>query len=526
VIVPFRTRSKLARHTGRRHPARGRRTWRRSLWVPVALALVALFGPGALLAAPASASTALMAAGSSFAWPAVSQWAVDTSKAPYNLNVNVTSSSSSDGRFEFANQTVDFGVTDIQYQPYPFDTESPSFPFIYVPITAGGLAFMYHINGLSGTLQLSSYSACAIFTGAVTNWDDPVIQADNPGVSLPNLPIHPVIRSDLAGTNYVFQEWCIDQQPALWASFVNSPAIRGIQGQVSDLSATSPRSDWPLFPNAVLSGASSAAADVVSNPDNNGYITAVETYYAEARGFPVASVKNASGDYTQPTAVDVASALAYATQLSNGTHQLDFSGIGPHVYNPSTYSYLLVPTTGWDPAKGAVMSAYVDYSLTLGQHEAPSIGYASLGLSLEQYGDNQMKDLVPGAVTPTPQEQTAYACGDLTPPEVQAGQTTPTCGVVNSTAATGVNATATVSSSTGSGARGSGSAYGSSAGRSSQTASEQSGGLQPADPTVTLSGVAGLAYTGTRPIPLLAAGAVLMAVGFVARRRLRPRSSP
>ena len=77
-----------------------------------------------------------------------------------------------------------------------------------------------------------------------------------------------------------------------------------------------------------------------------------------------------------------------ATQLPNGTHQLNFAGAGPHVYNPSTYSYLLTPTTGWSPAKGDTMSQFVDYVLTLGQQVAPSFGYASLGLSLEQYGVN------------------------------------------------------------------------------------------------------------------------------------------
>ena len=74
-----------------------------------------------------------------------------------------------------------------------------------------------------------------------------------------------------------------------------------------------------------------------------------------------------------PTPVDVASALAYATQLPNGTHELDFNGLGPHVYNPSTYSYLLTPTTGWSPSKGATMSAWVNYALTLGQQKAPSV---------------------------------------------------------------------------------------------------------------------------------------------------------
>ena len=92
----------------------------------------------------------------------------------------------------------------------------------------------------------------------------------------------------------------------------------------------------------------------------------------------------------------MASALAYATQLPNGTHQLNFDGAGPHVYNPSTYSYLLTPTAGWSPDKGNTMSQFVDYVLTLGQQKAPSFGYASLGLSLEQYGVNAVKANVPG----------------------------------------------------------------------------------------------------------------------------------
>ncbi|HLX88812.1 MAG TPA: substrate-binding domain-containing protein, partial [Acidimicrobiales bacterium] len=313
-----------------------------TLWrLVLAAGVVATWGLSTASSASAS-GVGLNGTGSSFAGPEITQWIVDTGKSPYNLSMNYTSQSSSDGRFQFANQTVDYGVTDIPYQPYPFDTAKPTFPFMYVPVTAGGLAFMYHIDGFNKTLQLSSYSACAIFTGGVTNWNDPVIAADNPGANLPNLQIHPVIRSDLAGTNFVFQEWCIHEQPQLWAAFATSPAIGSIPGQVADRSATQPRSDWPVFNNSVSTTGSSSAADIVANSTDNGYITAVETAYAiQHNNYPVASVKNASGVYTQPSAVDVASALAYATQQSNGTHVLNFDGAGQHVYNPSTYSYIL-----------------------------------------------------------------------------------------------------------------------------------------------------------------------------------------
>ena len=116
------------------------------------------------------------------------------------------------------------------------------------------------------------------------------------------------------------------------------------------------------------------ASNVVNNA---GAIGAVQVNYANDSGYTgsdpahaVAEVQNASGKFTLPTPVNVASALAYATQQSNGTHQLNFAGLGPNVYNPSTYSYLLTPTKGWSTSKGATMSQFVNYVLTLGQQVA------------------------------------------------------------------------------------------------------------------------------------------------------------
>ncbi len=483
-------------------------------------------------AVPASAAaTPIIGEGSSFAGPEVSQWVADVGQSPYNLPVSYTSSSSGDGRFAFANQTVDFGVTDIPYQPFPFDTKSPTFPFAYVPVTAGGLAFMYHVSGLSN-LQLSSYSACAVMTGGVAFWDDPIIKADNPGVSLPHVAVHPVTRSDLAGTNFVLQEYCIHEQPALWAAFVGSSAIRGLQGQVSDLSATAPRSDWPLFPSAIPVSGSTTAAQTVADPNNNGYITAVETAYAIEDHTPVASMKNASGVYTQPGAVNVASALAYATQQPDGVHVLNFDGKGPKVYNPSTYSYLITPTTGWNSSKGATLSAFANYALTLGQEKAPKIGYASLGLSLEQFGVNTISAGVPGAVPPTADEKSAYACGDFTPAEVQAGATAPTCGTTNPNNSTQPGGTGTATGATGTpttviksavGATGTTKGVvvksGSLAGTSGSGGGSGTGA--GVDPGVTLAGTSTpLASTGINPLPVTGIGVVLLSIGWFGRRRL------
>jgi phosphate transport system substrate-binding protein len=409
---------------------------RRRITLIVVLAVLLNVAGTVVLEADAGASGAtLSGTGSSFAAPVMSSWIDAVSAAPYDLSLTYANSNSGTGRYEFTNQTVDFALSDIGYVGST-DTTPPGFPFNFIPITAGGIAFMYNIPGLTKQLQLSSYTACALLTGGITNWDSSALTADNPGVTLPNLPVVPVTESDSVGTNYVLEEWCIDEQPSLWAAFVTSQEDQ--QGGPTDgvaLSATAPNSNWPGIQGGLDDQSTTAVAGDVEG--TSGAIGAVQVQYAKDAGFDgtdptknVALVKNASGDYTGPTPVyDVSSALAYATQLPDGLHELNFNGLGPNVYNPSTYSYLLTPTTGWSSAKGETMSEFVDYALTLGQQAAPSFGYASLGESLEEYGINAVQKNVPGAVAPTAGEDAAFACGDLTPSEVQAGQTTPTCGV-------------------------------------------------------------------------------------------------
>jgi phosphate transport system substrate-binding protein len=528
-------------------------------------------------AAPATATIAandapLAGAGSSFAAPAIEQWDKVVSLSPYNLSMSYTPSNSGTGRYEFTNQTINWAVSDIGYVGNT-DTTPPSFPFNFVPVTAGGIAFMYQVPNLTKRLQLTSYTACALLTGGITNWNSSLLAAANPGVTLPNLPVVPVTESDSAGTNFVLEEWCIDEQPALWAAFVKAQeAQSGGPTDGAALSPTSPNSNWPGISGGVDAQDTTSVAKSVA--DTPGAIGPVQVAYAQDDNFDgtnptenVALVQNASGDYTGPTPVyDVSSALAYASQLPDGTHQLNFNGKGPNVYNPSTYSYLLTPTTGWPATDGATMSQYVDYVLTLGQKLAPTFGYASLGLSLEQYGVNAVQKNVPGAVAPTAAEESAYSCGDLTPAEVAAGQTTPTCGVVTATAAppsasagtakgspvtspaSGTAATSTAT--TGGTATSGGTTPGGTASTgSSGTTASKAGGVTSAANTTSGTGassndpggsatsgavspgvslgasapVAAMPNTGGNPWPLTFVGLFLLVVGCIGRRSILAR---
>ena len=50
-----------------------------------------------------------------------------------------------------------------------------------IPATAGLVAIVYNVPGLAAPLKLPRDLLPAIFTGEVTEWDDPRIAAANPG---------------------------------------------------------------------------------------------------------------------------------------------------------------------------------------------------------------------------------------------------------------------------------------------------------------------------------------------------------
>ena len=498
---------------------------------------------------PAAAATAIIGSGSSFAGIELQEWAKDVSGPPYGLSVNYQSSSSGQGRQNFKDGVVDFAVSDIRYNKYDVSPPDPS-TFAYIPVTAGGLAFMYNLKSAgfgAGTtpINLSSLGVCGIFTGAIPFWDDAAIAADNPGVHLPHVPISPVVRSDPAGTNFVLQEYCIQLHNDLYARFAAA-----VSKATSTDYPDEPTSTWPILTPIVAAQGSENAADTVASNNNTGAITAVETGYAIQRGFPVASVKNDTGAYVQPTDTAVSTALSYATQQVDGTHNLNFAPGDPAAYNPSTYSYLLVHTKNGDPAKGASITTFGEYALTIGQQGAPQLGYASIGRSLIQFGLNRLKD-VPGYVAPTDAMLGAVPASDPAPPKSpppagasgggatgggggSSGGATPASVGASGGAAGGPATGATGPGGAANPAAGAGSAVGGAAagrtggvaarsGRTSGAGIAQSttgrSSLAAADPAASLdAGTGPLGQTGVESDILMSAGGLLLGGGELGRR--------
>ena len=129
--------------------------------------------------------------------------------------------------------------------------------YLALPEFESDLAFAYNPNGqtVGGSgLNLSRNSYCGIWEGAITNWADPSITADNGGTVVSTQPIELIVRSDNAGATFVLTnhlntacqnlsnpayDWTrgVGTSGITWPS--NSMAFKGQGGIVSGVTSTS-----------------------------------------------------------------------------------------------------------------------------------------------------------------------------------------------------------------------------------------------------------------------------------------------
>ncbi|MEV0000409.1 phosphate ABC transporter substrate-binding protein PstS [Streptomyces sp. NPDC050848] len=384
-----------------RPPALPARVLRRTLAVLVtALALVV---PGAPPAA-AESYVPVSGAGSTWSQNALDQWRANVKQ--YGMTVNYNGTGSSDGRNQFRNGTVDFAVSEI---PYGINDSGvadppPSRKFSYMPIVAGGTAFMYNLkigNRRVTNLRLSGENVAKIFTGAVTMWNDPAIKADNPGLAagLPARRIVPVVRSDGSGTTAQLTTWLSKKHAGLWDAYCGKAGRRTPCG---------PTSNFPVIGGKGFVGqsGSNGVSGYVAQDGNQGTITYVEYSYAvSTTGFPVAKILNEKGYYTEPTAQNVAVSLTKAGINADLTQRLDgvYNSTDPRTYPLSSYSYMIVPTaleSNFNPQKGKSLGAFAYYFLCQGQQSVDRLGYSPLPINLVQAGLTQVRR-IPGVAAET-----------------------------------------------------------------------------------------------------------------------------
>lgn len=353
-------------------------------------------------AAAADDYVPISGAGSTWSQNALDQWRRNVNQ--YGMQVNYQGTGSSDGRNQFRNGTVDFAVSEIPYGLTDGGVKDlpPERKYAYMPIVAGGTAFMYNlkIGGKRVTnLRLSGENIARIFTGVAKTWNDPRIAADNPGLTLPSRRIVPVVRSDGSGTTAQLTTYFSKRYQGLWDPYCKKA------GRPTPCGVTS---SYPVVSGSGFTAQSGSlgVAGYVSQEQNEGTITYVEYSYALNADYPVVKMLNKKGYYVEPTANNVAVGLLgarindtpsssnYLTQILDGV----YDNPDARSYPLSSYSYMVIPTaTGgsFNSTKGKTLGAFAYYFLCEGQRQAPVLGYSPLPINLVKAGIAQVKK-IPG----------------------------------------------------------------------------------------------------------------------------------
>jgi len=347
--------------------------------------------------------------------------------------VNYNPDGSAAGRQDWINNQVDFAGSDPPFRNGQDELggtgaeNAGKYGFSYVPDTAGGTAFMYHITvagHLVTNLRLHPLTIMKIFTGTITNWDNKQITRDY-GAQLPNLPITPVVRSDGSGATFFLTRWMEHLDPSLWNAFCRRvhPGIR----------LPCPQTEFypPNFGNTKAENGSTNVANYITSSYGNGAIGYDEYAYALNSHYPVVAVANPAGYWTLPKASNVAVALTKARINENKNSvnflQQDLDHVytfrDPRSYPLSSYSYLIVPRQArGTPApppefaspsgKGRSLSTFIDYFLCAGQAHIAELGYSPLPLNLVKGGLLQT-DFIPGHIS-GPNLRTLAGCANPT----------------------------------------------------------------------------------------------------------------
>ena len=305
----------------------------------------------AMPTSPASAQLSLNGAGATFPAPLYTKWFNEYATKTC-VQINYQAIGSGGGIKAITDKTVDFGASD---GIMTAEQESAAPGTLHIPMVSGAVVLAFNLPELEGKLNLSPDAVSGIFLGTISKWNDAALAAENPGVTLPDRDIITVHRSDSSGTTYIFTNYLTKISTA-WASgpgnatSVNWP--NGLGGQ----------------------GNAGVAGEVKANDGAIGY---VELAYAVQNSIPVATLKNAAGQWVQASEGSTTAAAAGVT-LPDDMKVMVTNSANPAAYPIVGFTWILVAQQQTDSAKGKAVVDMLTWAIKDGQSYAPGLNYAPL----------------------------------------------------------------------------------------------------------------------------------------------------
>ena len=329
--------------------------------------------PGAGPGVEPGGAVRLQGAGATFPNPLYQKWLSEYGKLHPEVKIDYQSIGSGGGIKQIKEQTVDFGASDAPMKDE--DLKSAPGEILHIPTVLGAVVITYNLQGVSQPLRFSPATIADIFLGKIKRWDDPAIKADNPGVSLPAADITVVHRSEASGTSAVFTDYLSKVSPE-WKERVGAGVSL----------------NWPAGQGG--KGNEGVTGMIKQQPNTVGY---VELAYAVQNKLPVALVKNASGNFVEPSldAVTAAAAESLAATPEDLRVSITDAG-GASAYPVASYTYILPYKEQKDAAKGKALVDFLWWAIHDGERYAKDLQYAPLPAEIVKRAEAKINSITSG----------------------------------------------------------------------------------------------------------------------------------
>ena len=134
----------------------------------------------------------LLGAGGSTIRPIMAGW-LELQKKTLDLNVTYQAIGSPNGTTKILAGITDFAILEIPLS----DSQLATANLYQFPLAFAAIVFVVNIPGVAtNQLKLTGELLGGIYAGAIKKWNDPKIVAVNPGLTLPDLGIHPLYHAE------------------------------------------------------------------------------------------------------------------------------------------------------------------------------------------------------------------------------------------------------------------------------------------------------------------------------------------
>src|SRR5262245_34149832 len=309
-----------------------------------------VLGAGLALVSGVAGAAEITGARASFPNPIYSKWADAYQKATGN-RLNYQSIGSSGGIRQIRAKTVDFGASDAPLKGDELQKDG----LIQFPTVFGAVVPVVNVPGVKpGELKLTGPVLADIYAGKITKWNDKAITELNGGLKLPDQDIGVVRRADGSGTTAIFTNY-LSKVSADWKAKIGE----GTTVQ------------WPVGLGG--KGNEGVSAFVQRVPGSIGY---VEYAYAKQNKLAFTQLRNAAGDFVQPSETTVqAAAVGWG---ADGNYDQPTDPKAKNAWPITGATYILVHRTAEKPQQTAEVLKFFSWAYVNGDRMALDLDYVPM----------------------------------------------------------------------------------------------------------------------------------------------------